>query len=194
MKILIVTGPPYSGKGTQCEIISKVLGFTHLSTGERCRQEKSNKTEIGLIMSNFEEKGDLVPDSIMKDLFSKIIDENKSEKGIILDGYPRTKAQVDDLIELVDSKNEEISLVINIDVPKDELLTRANKRAEASSREDDKDPRIHLKRVQIFETSTRPAIDYMNTLLPVVVIDGIGGIDEITDRITEVINSSPFFI
>ncbi len=104
------------------------------------RQEKSNKTEIGLIMSKFEEKGDLVPDSIMKNLFNQIIDENKNEKGIILDGYPRTKAQVDDLIELLNSKNEDISLVINIDVPKNELLIRANKRAEVSSREDDKDP------------------------------------------------------
>jgi adenylate kinase len=188
MKIIIVTGPPYSGKGTQCESISKAMRFVHLSTGERCRQEKSNKTEIGLIMSNFEEKGDLVPDGIMKNLFNQIIDENKNEKGILLDGYPRTKAQVDDLIELLNSKNEEISMVINIDVPRDELLVRANKRAEDSIREDDKDPRTHLKRVQIFETLTRPAIEYMKTLLPVVVVDGMGEIDDITWRIRQKIN------
>jgi adenylate kinase len=189
MKIIIVTGPPYSGKGTQCEIISKAMGFTHLSTGERCRQEKLNQTEIGLIMSNFEEKGDLVPDSIMKNLFSQIIDENKNEKGIILDGYPRTKPQVDDLIELVNSKNEEIDLVINIDVPKDELLIRANKRAEISDREDDKDPETHLKRVQIFESSTRPAIEYIKTMLQVIDINGTGEIDEISQRITEQIGA-----
>lgn len=185
MNIIIVSGPPYSGKGTQCEIISKALGFVHLSTGERCRQEKSNKTEIGLIMANFEQKGDLVPDAIMKKLFGQIIDENQTEEGIILDGYPRTKTQVDDLIELVHSKNEKISLVINIDVPKDELLKRAYKRAEVSNREDDKDSRTHLKRVQIFETSTRPAVDYMKTLLHVEVVDGMGKIDEITQRITQ---------
>jgi len=189
MKIIIVTGPPYSGKGTQCEVLSRVMGYDHISTGEKCRQEKLNRTEIGLIMSKFEEKGDLVPDMIMKDLFGQIIDENKGKKGIILDGYPRTKAQVDDLIELVTSKHKQISLVINIDVPKAELLARAAKRAEASIREDDKDPLIHLKRVQVFETSTLPAIEYMSELLQVAVIDGTGTIDEITRRILEKISS-----
>jgi adenylate kinase len=187
MKILIVTGPPYSGKGTQCEIISKAIGFKTISTGDRCRQEKESQTEIGLIMSRYEEKGDLVPDPVMKNLFSQILDENSGEKGIILDGYPRTKPQVDDLIALVRSKKEQISLVINIDVPKDELLARAMKRAASSNRKDDQDPAIHLKRVQIFEESTRPAIAYMKTLLPVVVIDGMGDIDTITKRIMGVI-------
>jgi len=189
MKIIIVTGPPYSGKGTQCEILSKAMSYSHISTGERCRHEKLNRTETGLIMSKFEEKGDLVPDIIMKALFGQVIDENKNQKGIILDGYPRTKTQVDDLIELVHSKNEEIGLVINIDVPKAELLARAGKRAEASVREDDKDPLIHMKRVQIFETSTLPAIDYMKALLPVVTISGIGAIDEITRRILEKVST-----
>ena len=189
MKIIIVAGPPYSGKGTQCEILSKTMGYDHISTGERCRQEKLNCSEIGLIMSKFEEKGDLVPDMIMKDLFGQVIDENKGKKGIILDGYPRTKAQVDDLIELVNSKNEEISLVINIEVPKTELLARASKRAEVSDRKDDKDPLIHLKRVEVFETSTRPAIEYMKTLLQVVDVNGTGTIDEITHRILEKVNA-----
>ena len=185
MKILIVTGPPYSGKGTQCEILSRTMGYTHLSTGDRCRKEKEDRTAIGEIMSQYEEKGDLVPDSIMKTLFSQIVDENKGQKGIILDGYPRTIPQVDDLIELVSAKKEEISLVINIDVPKDELLARALKRAETSTREDDKNPETHLKRVMVFETATRPAIEYMKTKLRVTDIDGIGPIDEITGRISE---------
>lgn len=185
MKIVIVTGPPYSGKGTQCEIISKALHFTHLSTGDRCRQEKANKTEVGQILSRYEEKGDLVPDSIMKTLFSQILDENKTEKGIILDGYPRTKPQVDDLLELAKAKNQEISLVVNIEVPNEELLARALKRAAESDRADDKDPETHLKRLRIFETVTLPAIQYLKTLVPVADIDGMGSIGEITRRILE---------
>ena len=185
MKIVIVTGPPYSGKGTQCEIISKTLHFTHLSTGDRCRQEKVNKTEIGKILSQYEEKGDLVPDSIMKTLFSQILDENKEGIGILLDGYPRTKPQVDDLLELVKAKHLPITLVVNIDVPREELLTRARKRAADSQRADDKDPETHLKRVRIFESATRPAIDYMKTVFPVADIDGRGTVDEITRRIME---------
>ena len=129
MEILIITGPPYSGKGTQCEILKTQLNFEHISTGDRCRLEKQNDTEIGKIMSEYEEKGDLVPDSIMKDLFGQILDENSSKDGIILDGYPRTEPQVNDLIELVDSKQMSIGKVLNIDVPKSELLKRAEKKS-----------------------------------------------------------------
>ncbi len=69
MEILIITGPPYSGKGTQCEILNEQMDFEHISTGDRCRMEKKNKTEIGKVMAEYEEKGDLVPDSLMKELF-----------------------------------------------------------------------------------------------------------------------------
>ena len=188
MKILIITGPPYSGKGTQCEIIKTELHFTHLSTGDRCRQEKAQRTEIGQIMSRYEEKGDLVPDSIMKTLFGQILDENRHRQGIILDGYPRTRPQVDDLLELVAAKQLEIALVLNIEVPKEELLRRALKRAADSNREDDKNPDTHLKRVRIFENQTLPAIEYMKTRLAVVDVDGIGSIGEITRRITSAIH------
>lgn len=185
MEILVITGPPYSGKGTQCEILKKELKFEHISTGDRCRLEKQNETEIGKIMSEYEEKGDLVPDSIMKDLFSKILDENRSTSGIILDGYPRTEPQVNDLMELIESKNMEIGKVINIDVPKSELLKRAQKRAETSNRKDDKDAEIHLKRIEVFESSTRPAIEYMKSKIKVLTFDGLGTIDEITTRIKD---------
>lgn len=183
MEILIITGPPYSGKGTQCEILNKQLGFKHISTGDRCRFEKESGTEIGKIMSEYEEKGNLVPDSIMKDLFGKILEENKSSLGIILDGYPRTKAQVDDLLGLADSKEMTIGKVINIEVPKSELLIRAKKRAETSNRKDDKDPTIHIKRIEVFENMTKPAIEYMKSKIRVMTFDGLGTIEEITTRI-----------
>jgi adenylate kinase len=185
MKIVIVTGPPYSGKGTQCEIISKALHYTHLSTGDRLREEKTRRTEIGQIMSRYEEKGDLVPDSIMKTLFGQILDENVQREGILLDGYPRTRPQVDDLLELVQAKHLEISHVINIEVSHKELLQRAMKRAADSDREDDRNPETHLKRISIFENQTLPAIEYMKTKLAVVDIDGMGSIGETTWRITE---------
>jgi adenylate kinase len=134
-------------------------------------------------MSRYEEKGDLVPDSIMKTLFGQILDENRQRRGIILDGYPRTKPQVDDLIELVKARQLEIALVLNIGVPREELLTRAMRRAADSDREDDRDPETHLKRVRIFESQTLPAIEYMKTRLAVVDIDGMGRIEEISQRL-----------
>lgn len=183
MKILIITGPPYSGKGTQCDILRAQLNFEHISTGDRCRLEKEKGTVIGKTMSEYEEKGDLVPDSIMKDLFNNILDENKSKAGIILDGYPRTKAQVNDLIELVESKGMKIEKVLNIDVPKSELLIRAENRARTSDRKDDQDPEIHKKRIEVFEESTRPAIEYMKSKINVLTFDGLGTIETITERI-----------
>lgn len=186
MNIFIIMGPPYSGKGTQCEVLKNKLGYTHISTGDRCRYEKEQKTEIGSIMSQYEEKGDLVPDELMKKLFSKILDENISKKGVILDGYPRTIDQVNDLIELTNSKHLSISKVLNIQVPSEELLKRAAKRAETSDRKDDKDPEIHIKRIRVFEQFTKPAIDYMKTLLPVTNFNGMGHIEDIT---SEILNS-----
>lgn len=182
-----MTGPPFSGKGTQCEILSKDLNFKHISTGERCRLEKKNNTKIGLMMSEFEEKGNLVPDSFMKDLFDKIIRENINEKGIILDGYPRTLAQVKDLVELLEYKNQENTIVINLEVSRDELLKRAFKRSKKSDRKDDQDAKIQLKRIEVFEEHTKPAIAFMKYKFKVFSINGSGKIDEIATRIKHVI-------
>lgn len=183
MKIIVITGPPYSGKGTQCELLKDQLGFNHISTGDRIRHEKQNKTAIGKIMSEYEERGNLVPDELMKQLLGEIIDENLETNGIILDGYPRTESQVDTLLDLVREKGKKIQKVINIEVPKDELLARAKKRAETSDRKDDKDANIHFKRIEIFESSTRPAIEYFKKKVEVITIDGLGKIADITDRI-----------
>lgn len=185
MQILIITGPPYSGKGTQCEALKIQLGYQHISTGERLRLEKQTKTEIGKQITAYEEAGELVPDVIMKDLFSKILEENKANAGIILDGYPRTIPQVDDLLELVASKDSVIGKALHIEVPKAELLKRARKRAETSNREDDKDPAIHVKRIEVYEQSTKPAVEYMKSKIEVLTFDGLGTIEELTSRIEQ---------
>ena len=189
MDIIIITGPPYSGKGTQCALLKAGLGFNHISTGDRIRKEKEIRTPIGKIMAEYEENGSLVPDEIMQDLIGQIIDENSNAKGIILDGYPRTKAQVDTILKLLADKKLGIKIVINIDVPKAELLARAKKRAENSNRKDDQDADTHLRRIEIFETDTRPAIEYMKNRFRVANIDGLGTIENITKAINEVINS-----
>ncbi len=189
MNIIIMTGPPFSGKGTQCEILSKELNFKHISTGERCRLEKDNNTKIGLTMSEYEEKGSLVPDSIMENLFDQIIEENLTEEGIILDGYPRTIAQVKDLDELLERKDQTISIVINLEVPKEELIKRATERSKKSDRKDDQDSNIQLKRIEVFESQTKPAIAYMKLKFNVFSIKAIGRIDEIANSIAQEIKS-----
>ena len=176
-------GPPYSGKGTQCEFLKGILGYEHISTGDVCRKEVSDKTEIGLILSQYEEQGDLVPDAIMKTLFGNILDQNFNKKGIILDGYPRTIPQVNDLLELMKERELSVEKVLHIEVPKEELLLRAKKRAATSNRKDDKDEQTHIKRIEVFENETKPAIAYLETLMDVEAFDGLGSISSITDTI-----------
>ena len=187
MQILVITGPPYSGKGTQCEILEETLKFKHISTGERIRAEKDNNTKIGQIMKEYEEKGMLVPDEIMEELLTQIIIENEKERRIIFDGYPRTSSQVDTLIKLLNEYNKKINQVINIEVPKEELLNRAKERAKNSVRKDDKDESIHIKRIEVFEANTKPAIEYFKTKMKVDDIDGMGTIEAITNRIKRII-------
>jgi len=159
------------------------LGFVHVSTGDHCRLEKERETVIGKTIAVYDTQGDLVPDSIMKTLFGQILEENKITEGVISDGYPRTIPQVNDLLALCDEMELSITNVINIEAPKSELLHRAEQRAIYSNRADDKDPKIHLKRIDVFEEATRPAIEYMATKMEVTAFDGLGSIESITEKI-----------
>ncbi len=183
MKILIITGPPYSGKGTQCEILKEVLKYEHISTGDYVRIEKENKTEFALKLAEYQASGDLVPDSLMQSLLRRIMTPLGDKTGIILDGYPRTVSQVDTLLELLDEFGWEIENIINIDVTSDELLKRAKVRAESSDREDDKNTNTHLKRINIFEQDTRPAIAYFASKYDMITVDGMKSIEEVTSEI-----------
>ena len=181
MEIIIITGPPFSGKGTQCELLVEKLGFKHISTGERCRAEKKAGTWIGQQLSLAE--GDYVADDIMRDLFKQILEENLNEKGVILDGYPRTIPQVKDLVDLTKSMELPIKTAINIEVPTEELLKRAADRAKSSDRDDDKNPAVHIRRIRIFEEATLPAIDYMKEQFDVLTISGLGTKEKISQAI-----------
>lgn len=187
MEILILTGPPYCGKGTQCKILEKKINYKHISTGEAVRKETKKQTLLGIKMAAYADGGLLVPDELMKDLFSKLLSENTEEKGIILDGYPRTFAQIKDLFSLLEVKKLSIRQVIHIDVPSDELLQRALKRAETSKRSDDKDPRNHVKRLEVYENESKSAIELFKNKTNFSEVDGLGSIEEITERIEAIL-------
>ncbi len=185
MDIYIITGPPYSGKGTQSEILSKTFKLKHISTGDRCRLEKQKETNIGLTLTVYEKRGDLVPDSVMESLLNQLLDENLEEEAILLDGYPRTIAQVDTLIKLAADKELHLKKVLNIEVPEAELLKRALERASTSDREDDRNPATHIKRIKIFKSDTLPAITYMKEKIVTDTFDGLGSINETAALISE---------
>lgn len=183
MQVLVITGPPYCGKGTQCALLEKTIHYKHISTGDCIRTEKELNTEIGQLMKTYEEKGLLVPDEVMEELLTQIVAKNLNEKGIILDGYPRTTPQVDTLIQILKNHDKQINQVININVPKEELLNRAKERAKTSDRTDDKEEKTHIKRITVFETYTRPAIAYLRTRVAVEEIEGLGTIEETREKI-----------
>lgn len=183
MEIYIVTGPPYSGKGTHCKILEETLHLKHVSTGEQCRKEKQNQTDIGKRIADYAEKGDLVPDSIMKIVIDNTLDEFQNSTGIILDGYPRTANQVDTLWELVQKKGLSVTKIISIEVSKAELLNRAKERAATSDREDDKNPETHVKRITLFESTTKPAIARMKELMHVISVEAMGSIEENAEKV-----------
>ena len=87
MKILVMTGPPYSGKGTQCEKLAKEIDYAHLSTGEAIRKEKDDKTELGKLMSQWQDEGKLVPDEVMEEFVEELINQRSGSRGIILDAH-----------------------------------------------------------------------------------------------------------
>lgn len=183
MKVYLIMGPPYSGKGTQCKELIREFKLTHISTGDHIRKEREAESKLGKIMSDYDVRGELVPDSIMKQLIQKLIDDNIEREGIILDGYPRTIPQIKDLLQVLSIRKLSVHKIINIEVPVDELLERAKERAKTSNREDDRDSEKHYKRIKIFEEFTKPAIELLKKEFNVDTFDGMGSINEITHRI-----------
>ncbi|GGG14696.1 adenylate kinase [Dokdonia pacifica] len=177
---VIIFGPPLAGKGTQSKKIIQDFGLTHLSTGDVLRAEKAQKTELGIKAAEYSSKGLLVPDHLTAQIVERFYHNHKNEKGILFDGYPRNTIQAEHLLQVIAEGGETIDKVIFLKVPKEELLKRAIKRAEAENRADDKDSSIVLTRIDEFQNGTIPAIQHIRASgTTVVEIDGNQSIDAI---------------
>ncbi len=186
---IILFGPPGSGKGTQSTMIVEKYNLKHLSTGDILRLEIKNETELGLLAESYISKGKLVPDDVIIDILLQTIDnDSKSYKGIILDGFPRTLVQAEALEEMLKARNEDVSVLIEIQVDEDLLLKRLLARSEVSGRSDDNLVTIH-KRFEIYRSQSLPACDYYKKLNKYVAVDGVGTVDEVFNRVSAVIDS-----
>jgi len=126
MKRLIVLGAPGSGKGSQCKWITKDYNVPHISTGDIFRKNIAEGTELGKKAKEYMDKGALVPDELVIDLLKSRLDEQDCvENGFLLDGFPRTLSQAEALSEYLDSKGIALDKVINLDVPDEEIMSRA---------------------------------------------------------------------
>jgi len=186
---IIICGAPGCGKGTQSDLIVKKYNLKHLSTGDLLRKEISEKTELGVVADSYISQGNLVPDKMIIDIIEKAVDEQPLESnGIILDGFPRTLAQAEALEEMLNERNKKTTVLLDLKVDTDELVNRLLKRGETSGRSDDNLETIK-KRLDVFEEKTAPVSDFYKKLNKYAVINGIGTVDEISARITEVIDS-----
>src|SRR5690606_21605467 len=139
---IILFGPPGSGKGTQSDLIIDKFGLKHISTGNILREEVKNKTELGILADELMSKGQLVPDHIMIGMIKNKLQELGDVKGVIFDGFPRTEPQAEALDTLLKEYNTEISTLIALEVPEEELKARLLNRATLEGRSDDNEETI----------------------------------------------------
>ena len=178
MKLLIM-GPPGAGKGTQAKILSQKYNLVHLSTGDILRKEIDKKSSTGLEAQKYMNAGNLVPDDILLAMMKSTLTELK-DKGVILDGFPRTIPQAEGLSNIFKSLNQKIDGIINIEVDKNILIARLIERAKNSGRADDTEEVI-VNRQNVYLDLTAPLIEYYKN--DIINIDGDGSIDKVTERI-----------
>ena len=179
---LILIGPPGAGKGTQCQRLAGMLQVPHLSTGEMLRGAVREGTVAGRQAASYMEHGQLVPDSIIVGMVSQRLQAPDCRDGCLLDGFPRTLAQAATLDELLERRAISVDGVIELAVPRDELVRRML----ARKREDD-DPEIFSRRIVSFEEQTAPLLDYYARQGKLASIDGLGSADEIFERVRQAV-------
>ena len=185
---LILFGPPGSGKGTQSERLVDKYGVVHLSTGNLLRAEIAEKTPLGLEAKSFIDKGQLVPDEVVIGMVDSYFDHHKEARGFLFDGFPRTVAQAKALDNLLELKKTGIASVLALEVNEDELVKRLLNRGKTSGRSDDTDELVIRKRFSVYNNETSPVAEHYKKARKFQSIKGEGTVDEIFDRLCEVID------
>ena len=191
---IIICGAPGCGKGTQSDLIVKKYSLTHLSTGDLLRKEIAMKSDLGIIADSYISKGELVPDAMIIDILLKYVEnQHDDSNGIILDGFPRTVAQAEALEVMLKQLDKEISVLVDLKVTEDELIDRLLIRGKTSGRSDDNMETIK-KRLDVYHKLTEPVNDFYKSRNSYTPIDGMGTIDEIFGRISEVKHFNHLFL
>jgi len=187
---LILFGPPGSGKGTQAENLIEKYGILHISTGDLFRYEMGNNTPLGIKAKEYMAKGELVPDEVTIGMLKNKVDANPDVSGIIFDGFPRTIPQAEALDVFLQEKNTEVTALVALDVPDEELVKRLLNRGKSSGRADDNDEEIIRNRISIYKSETAQVFDYYAQNGKSKLIPGVGSIEEIFDRLVAAIDEA----
>lgn len=184
---VILFGPPGSGKGTQAKKIIEKYGLIHISTGDLLRSEVAAGTELGNKAKAIMDKGELVSDEIVIGMIKKKLNENKSGNGFIFDGFPRTVEQARALRNALTDIDERVSVMLSLEVPREELVKRLEKRGKEEGRSDDNLETIN-NRIDVYERQTIPVTYYYEKMHKHVPVDGMGKVDQIFKRLVKVID------
>jgi len=182
---LLIMGPPGAGKGTQAAKIAEDFGIAHISTGDLFRANLSQGTALGLEAQKYMDAGEYVPDSVTNDMVRDRLSQSDAQAGFLLDGYPRTVAQVTELDEMLGEHVLDRVLVLRADT--DEVVARLLNRAHQQGRADDTEEVVR-RRLEIYEEQTAPLIDLYSSRGILVSVDGLGSRDEVAQRIHSVLN------
>ena len=184
---IVIFGAPGSGKGTQSERIVEKYGISHISTGDVLRAEIKNGTELGKTAKGYIDQGQLIPDELMIDILASVFDSFKDSKGVIFDGFPRTIAQAEALKKMLAERGQDVTVMVDLEVPEDELMTRLIKRGKDSGRADDNEETIK-KRLHVYHSQTAPLIDWYKNEKKYQHINGLGTMDGIFADICEAVD------
>ena len=184
---IIIFGPPGAGKGTQAKYIVKKFKYFQVSTGDILRDEIKKDTEIGKKIITHMNEGKFVEDEIVNKLLEKIIFDDLKKNKLIFDGYPRTVDQAKNLENLLNKSNQKIDYIFFLNVKKETIIKRIEKRKVLENRSDDESDTI-LKRYDIYMEKTKPVLDFYSTKEGFYEIDGNLKIDEISEKIQGILN------
>lgn len=179
---LILMGPPGAGKGTQAKVISARLGVPAISTGDIFRANVSEGTPLGVEAKRYMDLGDYVPDEVTNAMVRDRISQDDAVEGFLLDGYPRTVAQVEELDSMLADSGASLDAVVVLTVVDEELVQRLLHRAETEGRTDDTEEVVR-HRQDVYNQQTAPLIAVYAERGMLVEVDGMGTVDEVSGRI-----------
>ncbi len=188
MSRFLLIGPPGAGKGTQAALLANAYNIPAISTGDIFRANVKNETELGLQVTSIMARGEYVPDSLTNELIRDRLAQADAEAGFLLDGYPRTNDQVNELDDILSSQHRILDAVVLLVADSDELVRRLLKRAQEQNRPDDTEEVIR-HRQELYLAETQPLIEIYSSRSLVVEIDGLGQVGEVTERILNALTS-----
>ena len=186
---IVLFGKPGAGKGTQADFLKHKYNLVHLSTGDIFRFNMKNDTELGKLAKSYIDNGDLVPDEVTINMLQDEVEKNPQAKGFLFDGFPRTIAQAEALDKFLAGKNQEITATVALEANDEILVQRLLERGKTSGRADDQDEEKIRNRYQEYNEKTAPVMDYYKAQHKFYAVDGIGTIEEVTERLSLVLDT-----